>query len=524
MSIAQNSALVRFFAALWAVLRSGWDESVPGKLFARIGLAVRRGVAGSRICQFAWREGNLTKSWPVSITCRVLTTIINLPVLFVQWIYRLGKNLFDGSIAFRFASAVGGAGFLFVGFTMLIMLIVPHGSWDNGYALRCMILVFLLFLAGAMARPKHRLELTKLGPYFTLFMGFIVYGFFSSLGTDFSEGVLYGLTSEAKNISLRFLVFYVIAFLITLMAVSTVQKTEQLQLMLAVVVAGLVVAALYGCYQGYVGVEVVPSQQDMRLNPDMPGRVYSYFDNPNNFAEILVMLMPFQAALLLNARTWRGRVLALGSIVPCLVAIGLTLSRSCWIGLVIALGVFLILINWRFLPLFLVLGLAALPILPESIINRILTIGNLKDSSTQYRFAIYQDTTYLIRDYGLRGVGLGTDVMKQVFQVYPTMYDGNYPIHTHNNYLQMWGELGVFGAITYLAMVLHQIKAGVKSFYSSTNRAAKNILAAGVGAFCGISVIGVAEYTWFYPRNMFVYFFLFGVIAAAIKLSKKKTA
>ena len=139
---------------------------------------------------------------------------------------------------------------------MLIMLIVPHGSWDNCYALRCRILVFLLFLAGAMARPKHRLELTKLGPYFTLFMGFIVYGFFSSLGTDFSEGVLYGLTSEAKNISLRFLVFYVIAFLITLMAVSTVQKTEQLQLMLAVVVAGLVVAALYGCYQGYVGVEV----------------------------------------------------------------------------------------------------------------------------------------------------------------------------------------------------------------------------------------------------------------------------
>ena len=39
-----------------------------------------------------------------------------------------------------------------------------------------------------------------------------------------------------------------------------------------------------------------------------------------------------------------------------------------------------------------------------------------------------------------------------------------------------------------------------------------------IGAFCGILVIGVAEYTWYYPRNMFTYWFLFGVIGACIKL------
>ena len=31
MSVAQNSALVRFFAALWAVLRDGWADSVPAR-------------------------------------------------------------------------------------------------------------------------------------------------------------------------------------------------------------------------------------------------------------------------------------------------------------------------------------------------------------------------------------------------------------------------------------------------------------------------------------------------------------
>ena len=45
-------------------------------------------------------------------------------------------------------------------------------------------------------------------------------------------------------------------------------------------------------------------------------------------------------------------------------------------------------------------------------------------------------------------------------------------------------------------------------------------MAAALGAFCGILVIGVAEYTWFYPRNMFIYWFLFGVIMTCVKLSR----
>lgn len=70
MSIAQNSALVRFVLALWAVLLDGWTGSVPGRVFARIGLAVRRGVAGSGICQLVWREGTLPEAWPHSLADR----------------------------------------------------------------------------------------------------------------------------------------------------------------------------------------------------------------------------------------------------------------------------------------------------------------------------------------------------------------------------------------------------------------------------------------------------------------------
>lgn len=507
-SVVENSLVVRLFLALWCALQEGWQGSVAGRICAGIGRWIVKCVAGSALCQFLWRDGAVIRGWPSSLSCRGLMAIINLPVALIQWVYGKGKALFDHSFLFRLGSAIGGGAYLFVGLSMLLLLIVPHGSWNNAYSLLCMYGVTLLFLVGCAARRRWRLELDTLGPYFTIFAGFIMYGLIASLST---------------SLSMRFFIFYIIAFLITFYTVSAVHRAEELQLLAVIVAAGLTVAALYGCYQGVVGVPVVANQQDLLLNKDMPGRVYSFFDNPNNFGEILVMLMPLLMALFLNAKTWRGKLLAVLAMVPCVGSIGFTYFRAGWIGLLIAVMVFLVLLNWRFLPLFVVLGAMAIPFLPESIMKRILTIGNMEDSSLRYRFAIYDNSRYLVRDYGARGVGLGTDVMGQVFKVYPTMFDGRYPIHTHNNYLQMMSELGIFGAVAYLALVLSQVKRGVKAFYSGTDRAVKNLLAAAIGSFCGILVIGVAEYTWFYPRNLFVWWFLFGMITACVKLLKKKT-
>ena len=119
----------------------------------------------------------------------------------------------------------------------------------------------------------------------------------------------------------------------------------------------------------------------------------------------------------------------------------------------------------------------------------------------------------------VRGVGLDPDVLREVFKSYPPMFDGNHPIHAHNNYVQMWAELGLFGGLSYLAALLAQVKSGLKAYWRTTDRRVKDLLGAALGGFCGILLVGLVEYTWFYPRNMFIYWFLFGVIAACVKLA-----
>lgn len=322
---------------------------------------------------------------------------------------------------------------------------------------------------------------------------------------------------------MRFVGFHLAAFLLAVLVVSSVKSYEQIQTMVIVVMAGVTVAALYGCYQGVIGVEVVANQQDMALNAGMPGRVYSFFDNPNNFAELLVMLTPLNYAIFLNVKDWRGKLMALVSFGICGIALAFTYSRSGWIGFALATVVFIAFWNWKLIPVLIILGICCIPLLPETIYNRILTIGNTSDSSTSYRFAIYQASGVLMKDYWWRGVGLGSDVLTQAFKNYPTMFDGNYPIHTHNNYLQVWAEMGILGAIAFLGAILYQLKMGIKSFTACKDQRVKNMLAAALAGFCGILVISIAEYTWFYARNMFIYFFLFGIVGVCIKLARKKS-
>lgn len=506
MAIVESSMICRFLLGLWTILVQAWGESRVGNALRAFGRGVASAVQKSGVCQFIWREGTLPRSWGSSVTCKLITAILNIPCAICKWLYQAGKRMWDGSVCFRAVATVCGNPFLLLGLFLAVMLMTPHGSWDNRYALMGALALTALFAVGSGPRTSNRMEPGAFGPYYIFFMGFICYAFLSSLSWSQSA---------------RFVGFHLAAFLLAVLAVSSVKKYEQLQLVVALAVAGLTVAALYGCYQGVIGVPVVANQQDMLVNKGMPGRVYSFFDNPNNFAELLAMLMPFDYALFLNARTWRGKLAAVFSFGVCAVALGYTLSRSSWLGFALATVVFIAFWNWKLLPLLVALGLCCFPLLPETIYNRILTIGNTKDTSTSYRFAIYKASGVLMKDYWLRGVGLGSDILTKTFRGYPPMFDGNFPIHTHNNYLQMWAETGLFGVISFIAALLYQLKAGTKAFVACTDKRVKNMLAAAMAGFCGILLISVAEYTWFYARNMFTYFFLFGVIAACVKLSRK---
>lgn len=502
MNAVSGSLICRWLAWLWNALRAVWHESAVGQWFHRRRLGLQRAGGDSRAVELVTRDGTLKRAWTESKLGRLFVGLWNLPATILKAFYRLLRAPLEGSLTYRGVAALGRASAVLVGVFVLWMLVSPHGAWNNIYGFLAAACIFALYSIGCSNREQG-IEVGRFGPYFAFYVLFITLGL---------------VCSFSRSLSLRFFLFHMTCFLLTVVMVSAVREYRQLKTLLVLGAVGLTAASLYGCYQGYIGVEVVASQQDLTLNEGMPGRIYSFFDNPNNFAEVLVMLVPLTGALTLNAKNWRGRLGGLICLGASVAALGMTYSRSSWLGLALAAVVFLALMDWRFLPAMLVVGVCAIPFLPQTILNRILTIGNMQDSSARYRVAIYEDTARLLKDYGVTGVGLGSDVTRRVFLHYPTLYDGNYPIHTHNNYLQMWAEVGIFGLLAYLSLIFGQIKEGLQAFCRA-DKSLKRVLAAALGGLVGVLAVGLVEYTWFYPRNMFLFWVLFGVIASCVKLA-----
>lgn len=510
MTTEADSLILAALATLWAHICAAWKESVVGRTLHKGWLGFCALVRESVICQFLWRKSMWTRRWEDSIFCRIVDWVLNLIPNILKWVHRKAPTLTETSLFFRLLGFLQKKMYVLLGLFFFVMLIAPHSMWNNIYGLAGAAVLLVIFCLGGIVNERPRVQTKALSVFFALYAMFVAYGF---------------VFSASRSASFRFLCFHLTCMIIVLLMVSAIESYQQLETMLLFLVAGLVIASFYGCYQRLMGIEVIASQQDLTLNVGMPGRVYSFFDNPNNFAEILVMVIPFFLALLANLKGFWTKLIVFIAMVPCLVAIGMTYSRSGWIGLAFAVLVFIGMQNWRFIPLCIVLGLAAIPMLPQTIVNRIFTIGNMQDSSTRYRFSIYEAVGNLLKDYGVTGVGLGSDVVKQAFQTYPTMFDGSYPIHSHNNYLQVWCEMGIGGLIAFAALLLYQIKNGLRAFYEGYgSRKIRYVLSAALGAFGGILVISVAEYTWFYPRNMFLFWLLFGIIAACIRLGHQEKA
>ncbi len=500
----------RILSALWCAILWTWGQ-LTDSLLGRCIAMLWRGGRGSVLLAWIRREGALDRQWQDSRWFSLLDRVLNAPGTFCQFLRRKTEKYGD-SWVFGLLGFIGRHFALFGGLFFAGMILLFNSYWNNLYAVLAMALFLVLLYIGAARQQGRSIHTAAAGPYLPLYVLFVLYAFISS--PDVGESV-------------RFLLFQLTGVLIVYLLASSLRQLKELRTFVYILLAAVTLAGLYGCYQRFLGVEPDDSLVDMTLdlNKNMPGRVYSTFGNPNNFAELLVLVIPLYLAVILNEKRKGIKLLALLCTLPPLIAMGMTYSRSGWIGLVLAVLLFVALENWRLLPVILLLGLLALPFLPASIYNRILSIGALEDSSTSYRFHIYREFFLLLRDKWLTGVGLGSDVVYDAIKTYPQMANGYYPVHAHNNYVQIWAEMGILGLFSYLALVLNSLKRGIKAVCARRlPTEATHYTAALAGSLLGILVISIAEYTWFYPRVMFMFWAVIGLLASCVSLGRKEAS
>lgn len=303
-----------------------------------------------------------------------------------------------------------------------------------------------------------------------------------------------------------FILFYFVV-------INSVQTKKQLNALTFCFVCFGVLIAFYGYYQYLNPSKFSGSWLDTEMFSDIGFRVYSTLGNPNVLGEYLILIIPFVVSYFFREEGFvkKGFFFIVGCILMlCLI---LTYSRGCWLGIMFAAVVFLILLDRRFIIL-IIIGLLALPfVLPETIINRFMSIGNMSDSSTSYRFYIYMGTLSMLKDYWLCGVGPGTAAFNMVYPSYA--YDSIMAPHSHNLFLQVMCDSGICGEVVFLAMIYRAYKScciGLKK----ADKKDKIFIIGAISALSGFFLQSMFDYTFYNYRVMLIFW---AVLALAMLYS-----
>lgn len=502
-----ESVLVRFTLILLQKLKTAYYDSASLAVLNRMGRWVQELFSESWIFSFIGVRDALADAAPYSRGIGILNGLVSVPMRIIRKLYTRHESLLEGSLLFSLTKAIVRRMEIVLGLVLVLIMIVPHQRWYNGYSTILVLMLGLLYFIKKAVAREEEFNFSRVDIALLVFMLIVA---------------LTEVTSAFPHEGLSFFIFIVTCFMLTLIIIGTVKTREQLGTLLDIILVGVAFTGLYGIWQGVVvGVQVDPSLTDVNLNQGMPGRVFSTMGNPNNYAEMLVLTLPFFFAAVLNAKSLLKKGFFILLMVPLFASLALTLSRSAWIAFAIGLFVFLFFKDRRLIPAVILLGIAGIPLLPEWVYRRILTIWNPNDSSINYRTLIYKTVAPMFQKYWLTGVGLGSESFMKVCQNY-ALYTTLTPPHTHNLFLQVWIENGILGILVFLWVIFRMVKNSVLRIFSKTDEYINNILMAGLASTAGILVMGLAEYIWFYPRVMLVFWMVIGIILAALGVSSRK--
>jgi O-antigen ligase len=307
---------------------------------------------------------------------------------------------------------------------------------------------------------------------------------------------------------------YAVLLLGYFLVVNLIRTRENCRYAMTALAITLVVVSVFGVAQYILGrVGSASSWLDSEMFSYIPGRVTAFFDNPNMLGSYMVLVFPLLIALAMYTRGIKKRFLAFLSVIISLFCLAWTWSRGAWLGFIVGTTLFFLIFSYKTLAVLLGIGLTA-PllgyVLPEGIVGRFMSIGNLADSSTFYRVLTWRGVLGMLREAWVGGIGVGQAAFEQLYPAFA--YAGTELVpHAHNLAMQVLIETGISGLVILAIIILLFVQNCFEFILRSASPGEdKMIVAAGLCGIISILVMGLFDHIWYNFRV----FFLFWVVMA----------
>lgn len=351
---------------------------------------------------------------------------------------------------------------------------------------------------------KRPLAYSPINRYIILYAAIYLAGTFFSVNPAASRNP--GLLSVA------FILFAVVLY-------NSVTGRRQLDTLIVLLVLAGTLVSFYGILQyifrwGYQSAAWVDS--DMFSGIEF--RVPSTLENPNMLGQYLLLTIPLGGACLLGAKTWGKRIFYLCCCAIMALCMILTFSRGAWLALLFAGAIFVLFLNPRLILLAPFALIALYFVLPDTVITRFTSIGDLTDNSTSYRVYIWMGVLAMLKDYWLCGIGPGDAAFNMVYPAYS--YNSIDAPHSHNLFLQMVCDAGICALVVFFLLLFHYFRMLCTAVSREKDWQSRLLQIAFGSGVCGFMVQAMTDYSFYNYRVMFLFWAYLAVGALCARRSQ----
>lgn len=418
------------------------------------------------------------------------SVIVKLEDVLLKWFRNLAKKLKLDKI---FANSIFAKPIIWVTLTIALIPILP-----TMMDLVLVIASALSLLLKAMITPEFKFKHYKINSWIFAFS--IVIAISAMISISMAESI------KIAMLMIAFVLFYFVV-------INTITTKKELKIILYAISIVGALTAVFGIYQYIFGDVYSQAWLDDDMFENIKMRVYSTLENPNVYGEYLLLILPMMASLFWTEKGFKKKLFLFALVCISGLALILTFSRGCWLGILFAFAILAIIIDKRFIFLGIAILLLLPFILPETIINRFMSIGNMNDTSTSYRVYIWMGTLAMLKDYWLSGVGMGITSFNTIYPLYS--YNNISAPHSHNLYLQVIVEYGIVGFITMAGVMYNYFKEAIISMTKK-----KNIILGGlIAGMSGFLLQSMTDHTWYNYRVVLMFFTMIAITTCLSKMN-----
>lgn len=348
--------------------------------------------------------------------------------------------------------------------------------------------------------------------------------------------------SDSPFISLKELPLFLAGPLLYFMVVNNVHNEKQINRIIGTVI---IVGALFGVYGilQYNGIDFLFWVGNVER-----GKVFGLFGNAGYFAEYLILPLPIAVSLFLVSKNKIIKLLLLIGILTMASAIALTFTRTPYLSLVISFIFMLLLFvisrgkrlfkeNKKIIIIILttIVLIISLFVIPTSLNEKGTVLSKIKERVsisqlgseffTGRRVAIWKYTIPMIKDYPLLGSGIGTykyNTLKYQAIFFDqgenrSLYPHGFADKTHNEYLQLWAELGVIGLVMFLWLIISYFNYGFKTLRKIKNNYRQGIIIGLMGSIIAFLVDAIFWFPMHQPANIVLFWLILGLTFSELR-------